>query len=167
MSDGQDVKSVCIGLRRWKKRAFWQDKCRKWFEMHADEDPLYGPHSMIAEKVLMDTKQDIIQMKKGSDFGTEKRLRMEKCWKRRRSEILLLFVNIVSAKILHQIVGAKVVDKLEIKFRTIIKTYWSDHFQDCSLSRDSYLFLQLYFHYYEHLRANCNELIITFLIEQF
>ena len=77
-------------------------------------------------------------MRKGSDLGTEKkkRLLMEKRQKRQRSEILLLFVNVMSAKIPHQILGAKVVDKLEMKYRTIIKTYESDHFQDCSFSLD-------------------------------
>ena len=90
--------------------------------MHADEDPLYGPHSMIAEKVLMDTKQDIIQMKKGSDFGTEKKIANWKVLKEMKKWNITFVFNVVSAKILHQIVGAKVVDKLEMKFRTIIKT---------------------------------------------
>ena len=97
----------------------------------------------LLKKNPMDTIQDIMQMRKGSDLGTEKkkRLPMEKRRKRRRSEILLLFVNVISAKTTHQILSAKVVDKLEMKYRTIIKTYGLDHFQDCSFSLDSHLFL--------------------------
>ena len=33
-----------------RKRAFWHDKYCKWFEIHAEKDPQYDPHSMIAKK---------------------------------------------------------------------------------------------------------------------